>query len=121
MLRFISTSFLALPPGRLTRYASAGRTAEARKPIAPIKAKRAEWRPRLEESALSLVILVEFHSSGTNLLKWSADHATATVTTYATAYGGTVMSCALRLEYPKPAVIAGVNSERLEKGVEMPK
>lgn len=30
-----------------TKYASAGRTADARKPMAPIKAKRAECRPRL--------------------------------------------------------------------------
>lgn len=34
--------------GKRTRYASAGRTAEARKPIAPTKARAAEWRPRLE-------------------------------------------------------------------------
>lgn len=34
--------------GERTRYASAGRTAEARKPIAPTKERAAEWRPRLE-------------------------------------------------------------------------
>lgn len=58
---------------------------------------------------------------GKYLLKWSADHATASVTTYATAYGGTVINCARKSEYPRPDVIAGVKSERLENGVEMPK
>jgi hypothetical protein len=58
---------------------------------------------------------------GTYALKWSADHATTRVTTYAVAYGGTVMSCARKFENPRPAVIDGVKRERLEKGVEMPK
>jgi hypothetical protein len=57
----------------------------------------------------------------TYLLKWSADQAAAVVTTYATAHGGTVISCARKLVYPRPLVIAGVKRDRLEKGVEMPK
>lgn len=54
-------------------------------------------------------------------LKWSAEYDTKSVTTYATAYGGTVMSCAVRSLYPRPAVILGVNNERLENGVDIPK
>ena len=42
--------------GQLTRYALAGRTAEARKPIAPMKENMAEWRPRLKIKGFRLVI-----------------------------------------------------------------
>lgn len=41
--------------GQLTRYALAGRTAEERKPIAPMKEKMAEWRPRLKFYGFRLV------------------------------------------------------------------
>lgn len=42
--------------GQLTRYALAGRTAEARNPIAPMKENMAEWRPRLKINDFRLVI-----------------------------------------------------------------
>lgn len=58
---------------------------------------------------------------GRYLSKWSAEYEALKVTTQATAHGGTVISCALRLVYPSPLVIDGVNSERLENGAEMPK
>lgn len=42
-----------------------------------------------------------------------------TVTTKATAYGGTVNSCASRPVYPRPETIVGVNNEILENGTEI--
>jgi hypothetical protein len=66
---------------RLTRYALAGSTADARKPIAPIKEKMAEWRPRLQSGNISSGVELELERSQTYLLKWSADHDTPTVTT----------------------------------------
>ena len=41
--------------------------------------------------------------------------------TYATAYGGMVMSCAVREVYPRPATMAGMNRLRLENGTEIRK
>lgn len=40
---------------------------------------------------------------------------------HATAYGGTVISWAVRSLNPRPAVMLGVKRERLEKGVDIPK
>lgn len=57
----------------------------------------------------------------TRLLNLSADQDVATVTTYATAYGGTVIKLAFRDLNPRPAVIEGVNNDKLENGGETPK
>ena len=40
------------------------------------------------------------------------------VITYAAAYGGMVMSCAVREVYPRPATMAGMKRLRLENGTE---
>jgi hypothetical protein len=51
----------------------------------------------------------------------SPDQEVRTVTTYATAYGGTVIKFAFKDLNPKPATIEGVNNDKLENGGDTPK
>ena len=66
--------------------------------------------------APAMNIEIDVPSDRTSYL--SDTHATATVTTNAIAYGGTVNSCARSPLYPRPATIVGANSDTLEKPTE---